>query len=58
MKIKVTLKDPNGVDWALEEAVRDNPEQEAEIRQAFSRAFKYGEYLTIELDTENGRVVV
>jgi len=58
MKIKVTLKDPDGIDYCMQDAIRDNPEQEAEIRRVFSHVFKYGEYLTIELDTERGGVLV
>jgi restriction endonuclease S subunit len=51
MKIKVTMKDPDGIDRALEDAIQDNPEQEAEIRRAFEQTFKYGEYFTVNIDT-------
>jgi hypothetical protein len=72
MKIKVTMKDPDTLDDAISDAVSatdvalmDGDEQEAvaEIRMQKARAlaskwFEYGEYLTVEIDTDAGTCVV
>lgn len=69
MKFKVTLKDPDGVFDAVEDVVNEAEdlknlhEQEAEAaataRKERLRAFmgawvEYGEYVTVEFDTEAG----
>lgn len=73
MKIKVTMKDPDVLDDAITEAVangmgeapRDEDEREAlaEVRREKARKlaakwFEYGEYLTVEIDTDAGTCVV
>lgn len=58
MKIKVTMKTPEALDYALEDAFADNPlpeereDMKREAREKLAKWFKYGEYLTIEFDTE------
>lgn len=68
MKFKVTMKDPDTLHDAIEDAVKEDLEKIAgldaddrealtEKRQEAARAvaskwFKYGEYLTVEIDTE------
>jgi hypothetical protein len=68
MKFKVTMKDPDTLSDAIEEAVEDDlvkvegltdEDREALFDTRRERAselaakwFKYGEYLTVEIDTE------
>lgn len=67
MKIKVTMKDPDAMHDAVREAVErdvkamDLPEDEKETlieartekeQAKMAKWFKYGEYLSVELDTE------
>jgi hypothetical protein len=71
MKFKVYMKDPDSlyeaITEALNEELKDMPEDEAsalrEVRheKASSVAgkwFEYGEYLTVEIDTEAGTCTV
>lgn len=74
MKFQVTLKDPDTFDDAVKEAAQtslaqieglDDEEREAlmfnrvqSIKNKCGHWFKYGEYLTIELDTDDGSAVV
>jgi len=74
MKFQVTLKDPDTFDDAVREAAQtslaqieglDDDEREAlmfnrvqSIKSKCGRWFKYGEYLTVELDTEDGSAKV
>lgn len=73
MKIVVHLKDPDGFSTALDEAVeasfkgsdllKDEQEALTEIRQerlskAMEKWVEYGEYVTIEFDTEAGTATV
>lgn len=72
MKIKVTMKDPDTLYDAIEDAVTKDidaslPEDEREaiaecrIKKAQALAstwFEYGEYLTVEIDTEAKTCVV
>jgi len=66
MKFKVTMKDPDTLYDAINDAVDDlkieglsneeleaikEPRKEA-IRELCSQWFEYGEYLTVEIDTE------
>lgn len=49
MKFRITLKTPDAVDYAI----ADLPEDEQDDARAIARRFvKYGELVTIELDTE------
>lgn len=68
MKFKVTMKDPDTLHDAIAEAVKEDLEKieglDANDREALSenrqvaalavasKWFKYGEYLTVEIDTD------
>ena len=61
MKIQVTLKDPDSLnDEITDGVVREYPNEDpdiraekiADIRIMSCKWFKYGEYVTIEIDTE------
>jgi len=73
VKFKVTLKDPDTLQDAIIDAVRDDVsklEIEADEREAIEERrrekvgdlcaawFRYGEYLTVEIDTEAKTCVV
>jgi len=73
VKFQVTMKDPDCLHNAIREAVADEmgntllPDDEAEAvremrvekaQKACARWFRYGEYLTVEIDTEAGTAVV
>lgn len=68
MKIKVTMKDPDTMHDAVQEAVAREvkamglPEDEEEqlielrcekVREKMYKWFEYGEYLTVEVDTDS-----
>lgn len=65
MIFRVTMKDPDvlydGIEEALDDELKDMPEDEAEAIREIRREkaqevagqwFTYGEYLTVEVDTE------
>lgn len=60
MKLRVTMKSPDALSDAIHDATRhltDRDEREAQYEDAYEAAspwFKYGEYLTVEIDTETG----
>jgi hypothetical protein len=73
MKIKVTLKDPDGFYESIQEAVNDSlkelnlsPREKSTIEEVrveetnnfLSKWVKYGEYVTIEFDTEEKTATV
>ena len=72
MIIKVTFKDPDALDYAIEEALDglkidslDEAEvnlvmekRSKEIREACSEWFEYGEYVELHIDTEKGTCIV
>lgn len=74
MKIRVTMKDPDCLHDAVREAVEDDcakitglfererenliADRTAEVSHACSRWFQYGEYLTVEIDTDAGTATV
>ena len=73
MKFRVTMKDPDTLGDAIKEAVEgdvkflvDDPDEQSaliEVRQEkvseiCKEWFKWGEYLTVEIDTEAGTAVV
>lgn len=73
MKFTVTMKDPDGVYESIDEAVKADvaklglPRDEAEAieerrrektNEIAARWFEYGEYLTVEIDTDAGTCVV
>ncbi len=51
MRVRITVKDPE-IEYDLEEQGL-NPEQIKELRNHW---FKWGEYLTLEIDTEYNEV--
>lgn len=58
MKIKVTMKTPDALDYAIKDAVDGNPipderdELEYEAHEKMAYWFRSSEYLTVEFDTE------
>jgi hypothetical protein len=71
MIFRVYMKDPDvlhdGIDDALNEELSDMSEDEAEVIRVIrhekaadiaSTWFEYGEYLTVEIDTENQTIRV
>lgn len=73
MKIRVTMKDPDTLDDSVRDAVAqsfldselstEEVEAASEVRREKMRAacdrwFKWGEYLTVEIDTDAGTCVV
>lgn len=72
MKLKITLKDPDGVYESIQQAAQSNipdglDEKESEslvesrhenISEQCKPWIEYGEYVTIEIDTEAGTAVV
>lgn len=74
MKIRITLKDPDGVDLACDDFVEsvlnekgELDEEERELlgdhqrdkfKQLTKKFIEYGEYVTIEIDTDKGTAVV
>lgn len=59
MKINVYLKDPDALHEAIREARRKGSDvDEPQINRIAAKWFKYGEYLTVELDTETETCVL
>jgi len=74
MKFKIQMKDPDGVYESVDDAAKESvnaiegvSEQERkdliesrreEFYQHIKRWFKYGEYLTVEVDTETNTIRV
>jgi hypothetical protein len=74
MKIKITVKDPDGVYESINEAVKksvasiegleDFEREEMEesrtesVGEKLSKWIEYGEYITVEFDTETGEATV
>jgi hypothetical protein len=73
MKFTVTMKDPDGLDTSIDDAIQDDEsllemakdEQKAVIgarkqrmRDVCKRWFEYGEYIRIEIDVEAGTATV
>jgi hypothetical protein len=67
MKFTVTMKDPDGFSFSVEDAVKDSirdlklserelaaveEERTEELNEKLRRWFEYGEYVRIEVDTE------
>lgn len=57
MKFQASMKCPDALDRAIEEAAKDIPnggrdEAIASAKKICEKWFKYGEYLTVEVDTE------
>jgi hypothetical protein len=63
MRFRITMKSPDAVDTALHDILEDiSPENREEteelITHHINRWFEYGEYLTVELDTDEGTATV
>jgi hypothetical protein len=56
MKVRIFFKTPDAVDYALED-IEDEDEKE-EVKQQLSKYIKYEECVTLELDTETGKMEV
>lgn len=63
MKLRVTMKSPDALTDAIRDAIRqyhgeaDDGEREQIFDEAYEAAspwFQYGEYLTVEIDTDTG----
>lgn len=67
MKFRVTMKDPDALDDPIDDAVKEAPDlanlpederellqehRKVSLREIASRWFEYGEYLTVEIDTD------
>lgn len=57
MKITVSMKCPDALDQAINEAT-STMQEEAEIKKLCDKWFKWGEYVTLEIDTDTGTCVV
>jgi hypothetical protein len=67
MKFRITMKDPDALRIALGGAAKKSvgaalgaslDECEEELREFVKRWFKYGEYLTVEIDTDAKTILV
>ena len=58
MKFRVTMKNPDCVSQAVDDAIADEPHKEVEIKLAISQWFEYNEYLEVEIDTESDTCIV
>ncbi len=59
MKFHVTFKDPDALDYAIQDATAENPDVDDEkLRKVASSFFDYGEYVTIEIDTDKKTATV
>lgn len=57
MKFQVSMKCPDAVDDAIAEAAQDEDEK-MDAKRAAEKWFKYGEYLTVQIDTDAGTATV
>ncbi len=58
MILRITLKDPDGVWDALEEAFGDPIEMDPDAERYIKKYVRYKEYVTIEIDTVTGKARV
>ena len=59
MKIRLHFKTPDVVDYALDDQFPDkNSEQRTEAEEIISKFVKYGECLSVEVDTKTGTAKV
>lgn len=55
MNIRLTFKTPDVVDDAVRRYMQEvDEDRELEIEAACAKWIRYGEYLTVEIDTETG----
>jgi ABC-type amino acid transport substrate-binding protein len=57
MKITVSMKCPDALDQAINDAT-DTMQEWAEIKKLCEKWFKWGEYVTLEIDTDAGTCIV
>lgn len=57
MKFQVSMKCPDALDYAIKEAAQ-NEDETADAKRAADKWFKYGEYLTVQIDTDAGTCTV
>ena len=55
MKFIVTFKNPDALDWSLEDYPEGNRE---EMKKFAERWIEHGEYVDIEFDTKKGTAIV
>lgn len=55
MKFTVSFKNPDAVDYALQEM---NEDERREASRTINKFIEYGEYANIQFDTEKGTAVV
>lgn len=58
MKIKITVKDPDGVWDSLKDSKLDPNELPSEVENVVRKYIEFKEYITVELDTETGEARV
>lgn len=58
MKLRLNLKDPDGVWDSLTDAGLDPNELPADVDDALTKFVQFREYVTIELDLQNGTAEV
>jgi hypothetical protein len=58
MKFIITAKNPDSIDYSIQEAAKDNNVSEDELWDACEKWVEYKEYIRIEIDTEAGTATV
>lgn len=74
MKLKITLKDPDGVSNCIQDAAKESVEENdslesdevdgliesrcEKLHETCKKWIRYGEYVTIEINTDEGTAVV
>lgn len=58
MKIRLSFKTPDVIGSTLEHMDIHDPDEKMDIADACKKFVKYGEYLTVEIDTQTGTAVV
>ena len=58
MKVKLTLKDPDGVYEGLRDAGVDPNDPPAEVERVMRQYVEFSEYVTVEVDTNTGQARV
>lgn len=65
MKINITMKTPDALDYAIKDALEfstlsndDKIDQTDTIKQLANTWFNYGEYVTLEIDTDTKTCIV
>jgi len=58
MKLNITFKNPDSVTDSIREAANGNEDLIEELEDIACKWIKYGEYLTVEIDTETKSIRV